>query len=157
MSIQSHLNTAIKDIRDRLYSNQGGAATDYANFCTASDFNWIREEIESEFENFNENFISNYAYQLDMEEDELEEELEEYSSFIEEQRISIMNEIDEIDDNCGTHKIYDYIKNQIENRFDKAAEAFEKLEEELIKKGVVEDLEELAKIDSYIKAKRDFK
>ncbi len=158
--MQSALNSHIHDIRDRLYAKNGGANLDYANFCIDSDFDWLEEEVKNEFDNFYENFIDIYAHEVDMEDEELEEELlnnKAISNFISEKRQEIMNQINELRDSCGTHKIYNYIKNQIENRFDKPAQAFEKLEEELIKKGVVEDLEELQSIDSYIKAKRDFK
>lgn len=139
------------DIKNRLYDKNGGVDTDYANFCTNSDMNWIREEFDGQFM-----YILDYIQQPDsMSEEEFEEQKNSYEigKLVEEEKRSVFAEIDEIEDNLGTHKIYNHIVNEVEYRMRKPEDALKNLEDKLIENRVVYDIEELEEIEEYQEAK----
>ena len=91
--------------------------------------------------------------------EKFEEKCYDYSDFsflLNTEKKRIQREIDILEKESGTHKIYDHIKNELSNRFNKIEDIFKTLEEELIEKKVVENLEELKEIQSYEKAYKEF-
>lgn len=144
-----------KNIEARLYNKRGGAAYDYANFCVYDDFIWLKEEIKSDFNWLKRYIIEDIEEELDIETEEAKELLEDFEveNYIYRYKEDLLSRAGEMAENVGTHKIYDHIVNQIEEMKVEVKEAFERLEEALIEKGVVSDLEELKEIKSYQKAK----
>lgn len=141
------------EIRRRLWHENGGANTDYENFCNEKDMNWIREEINSSFD-----YIAEYMdrpYSLSEEEFEEAKESRDFERYVERKRQEIEEEIDSIENSLGLHKIYDHIVNEVENRrrYKTAKEALENLERVLLEKKVIYDIEELEEEESYQKAK----
>lgn len=151
------LKKYIKDtIESRLYDKNGGAKYDYANFCVEDDFDWLRSEVENDFEYFMESKAEEFGFE---DYEKFEEKCYDYSDFsflLNTEKKRIQREIDILEKESGTHKIYDHIKNELSNRFNKIEDIFKTLEEELIEKKVVENLEELKEIQSYEKAYKEF-
>lgn len=144
-----------KNIEARLYNKRGGAKWDYANFCVYDDFNWLKEEIEGDFDWLKKYIVEDIELKLDIETEAAKELLEDFEveNYLYRYKEDLLSRAGEMADNVGTHKIYDHIVNQIEEMKVEAEEAFERLEEALIEKGVVEDIKELEEIESYQKAK----
>lgn len=154
-AIQNYIKT---EIRARLWDKKGGAAYDYANFCVSSDFDWLREEIDSDFSNLEYEIVSILSQELDVSEEEAksfyEDNDDHISYLLKVAKANLMEEIDGIEENCDIDKIFDYIVNEVEIQRFNPTFALELLQKELIEKKVVKDLAELEKIESYQKAQK---
>jgi len=154
------INRYLKDAQERITSERGGAKYDYANFCTCSDFDWLREEIKSDLEYMEESIES----ELDAEEDinevleafiEEEGEYEDWEDLINSNEIQLMREVDslELEVNCSSKSdlVYRHLTNEVKNRFMNIELATENLEKLLVKKSVI-SAEDLKELDGYKKA-----
>lgn len=151
--IEKSLKKLIEEVEDRLWSKRGGAAHDYANFCVSEDFDWLREEITSDFYHIPENLVSEIASEFDTwEEAEDEVYSMEVETIIDQAKYRLLEQIEEVEYSVGTHKIYEHIVNEVENRFNDKG-SLKQLADMLIEKEVVDSLEELEEIESYQQAK----
>ena len=112
------LKKCIKDtIESRLYDKNGGAKYDYANFCIEDDFDWLRSEVENDFEYFMESKAEEFGFE---DYEKFEEKCYDYSDFsflLNTEKKRIQREIDILEKESGTHKIYDHIKNELSPDF----------------------------------------
>lgn len=152
-NITATINSYMKEAQERITDERGGAKYDYANFCTYSDFNWLRDEIKSDLDYMVENLEG------ELEEDEdIDEVLEAFSQeqgyshfqdFISEYKSELMSEVDslesEVDSSSISDLVYRHLTNEVKNRFMKIESATENLERLLVEKSVIsaEDLKDL--------------
>jgi len=151
--VEYNLQRLIKSVEERLWGKEGGAANDYANFCIGEDFNWLREEIESDFDYMPENLIE-YIGSHFAEHKEAVDIAHSYevSKIIDNAKRMLLEQIEQVESEVGTHKIYDHIVNEIENRFN-GKNSLSNLADMLIEKNIVDSQEELESLESYKKAK----